>query len=210
MWVGDFSQVSEIMSQTFSAKLKDENATLLLGANLAQLLVASLESNLGRALCINLEGDLGAGKTTLTRGLLRALHYQGVVKSPTYTLVETYQLTATDQTRTVALSTLEDLESSGGLNNPHVASAASVAIKEPFELYHFDLYRLVDPEELEMMGIRDYFAKKAICMIEWPDRGFGLLPEPDLTVCLEHQSSGRTLTLSSSFFTRDELESLVP
>lgn len=165
------------MSHIITARLQDEAATVNLGARLAVLLSAALDRVPERALCVNLEGDLGAGKTTLTRGLLRELGYQGTVKSPTYTLVESYQLTPEHQAA--------------------------------FELFHFDLYRLLDPEELELMGIRDYFAKRALCLIEWPDRGAGILPEPDLTVTLTHRPDGRDLSLSSSFFTAEELQSMI-
>ena len=101
-----------------------------------------------------LEGDLGTGKTTLVRGLLRSLGFQGTVKSPTYTLVEPYQIN--DRT-----------------------------------IYHFDLYRLGDPEELEYMGGRDYWSSKALCLIEWPDRASGYLPEADLKLTLLHQGKQR-------------------
>lgn len=109
---------------------------------------------------VYLEGQLGAGKTTFCRGVMRAFSYTGAVKSPTYTLVESYRL--------------------------------GVCV-----VNHFDLYRLGDPEELEYMGIRDYFDGQSICLIEWPERGRGFLPLADITVSIEQAGEGRCLTLSA-------------
>lgn len=141
--------------------LKDEAATLQFASQLADTLPDA-------GLTIHLHGDLGAGKTTLVRGLLQSLGHQGNVKSPTYTLVEHYQL------------------------------AGKI-------VFHFDLYRLADPEELLYLGIEDYLGQPALLLIEWPEQGGDLLPKPDLTVHLRYQPEGRDITLEAQSATGQKI-----
>jgi len=137
------------MSNQYQVKLSDEEAMIAFGHKIAGAAA-------GRGV-IFLLGDLGMGKTTLSRGILRGCGHQGSVKSPTYTLVEPYEVGEQ-------------------------------------QIYHFDLYRLSDPEELEFLGIRDYFEDKALCLVEWPERGQGILPEADLLLQIELDGRGRQLT----------------
>ncbi len=145
--------MAEKSEQQLTFYLNNEAETLALGKKLAQLCPPE-------QFTIHLEGDLGAGKTTLSRGLLRQLGHQGNVKSPTYTLVERYDLA----NRTV---------------------------------FHFDLYRLTDPEELDYLGLDDYLSNNSLCLIEWAQQGGDLLPEPDLLISLNYQNDGRDITISA-------------
>ncbi len=104
------------------------------------------------------EGNLGAGKTTLIRSMMRCYGYTASVSSPTYTLIESYELAA-------------------------------------FNVHHFDLYRLESADELEAIGARDLFDGQSVCLIEWPYRADGFVPDADIQVTIEHEIVGRRLSL---------------
>ncbi|MDO4696433.1 MAG: tRNA (adenosine(37)-N6)-threonylcarbamoyltransferase complex ATPase subunit type 1 TsaE [Neisseria sp.] len=131
--------------------LANEQATAALGASLAPVLSAPL--------VVYLDGDLGAGKTTFTRGLLRGLGHCGSVKSPTYAIVESYSL-------------------------------------PEFPLHHFDLYRFTIPEEWEDAGL-DELADGSVCLIEWPHKGEGFIPQADLSLELVRRADGREAHLNA-------------
>lgn len=128
--------------------VEDEDQLLQMGSRLSEVIKPSF--------VLYLEGDLGAGKTTLTRGFLRGHHYTGKVKSPTYGLVEPYEF-------------------------------------KQHSVFHFDLYRVNAPAELESMGLRDYFSDQSICLIEWPEKGGEYLPMPDLICRITILPKGRRL-----------------
>ena len=137
----------------FKRYLQDQAATEAFGGQLAAACKGGL--------LVFLHGHLGAGKTTLVRGFLRASGHSGPVKSPTYALIE-----------------------------PYITAYGN--------LYHLDLYRLADAEELEWIGIRDLFEDESICLVEWPERGAGILPEADLHVYLQAEGSGRQVRVEAA------------
>jgi tRNA threonylcarbamoyladenosine biosynthesis protein TsaE len=106
---------------------------------------------------ITLHGELGAGKTTVVRHLLQALGVQGRIKSPTYAVVEPYELAHTP----------EDAR--------------------PLAIWHFDFYRFQDPREWEDAGFRDIFASPGLKLAEWPENAAEFLPRADLAIHIEVQ-----------------------
>jgi len=133
--------------------LSDEAQQVALAETVAQ--------HLKSAFVMLLKGDLGTGKTTFARGFIQASGFDGVVKSPTYTLVEPYPI------------------SHGRM------------------CYHFDLYRLADPEELEFTGARDYFNENDVCLVEWPEKAEGYLPTADWVCEFSYLNEGRKLVISA-------------
>ena len=122
-------------------QLNTEQDTLALGAHLGRIL---LERYAGNA-TVFLEGQLGAGKTTLVRGLLHGLGHSGAVKSPTYTLLEPYNI-------------------------------------DGQEVFHFDLYRVNDPQELEFVGFDEIVDGPGLKLFEWAEKAADWLPLPDVRV----------------------------
>jgi N-acetylmuramate 1-kinase len=131
--------------------LADEASTLQFGQDLALAL--------GPGLCVALQGDLGAGKTTLARATLRGLAGDPdlEVPSPTFTLAQVYDLR--------------------------------------FQIGHFDLYRISDGSELDELGF-DEILESGVCLVEWPDRAEGRLPEDTLHIRLSHEGAGRRIEMT--------------
>ncbi len=113
----------------------------------------SLGEELGRLLrpgdVLVLQGEMGAGKSELTRGIARGLQIEGPIASPTFTILQAYD--------------------TGRL-----------------PLYHFDWYRINDPEELYDIGAEEYLLGDGVSAVEWPDRAFGMLPEAYLQISIAY------------------------
>ncbi len=136
-------------------RLVDDAATRLAGAQLAQALVRLHAESAQNGLLITLKGDLGAGKTTFTQGFLKSLGVSGRVRSPTFTLVETYNVAS-------------------ALPHPQAATAN-----------HFDCYRFSSPEEWFEAGFDELIANAVISLVEWPDKAGHCLPPPDIALTLD-------------------------
>ena len=143
-------KVSAAQANSSAHYLRHEAATLAFGRELAGWL--SAPEGGGHDALVYLQGELGAGKTTLVRGILRGLGFAGAVKSPTYTLLEPY---------------------------------------EELLVYHFDLYRIADSQELDFIGMDEVVAQPALKLVEWPERGLPRLPPPDIRIQMRAQGQGR-------------------
>ena len=173
-----------------SWRWSDENQTQQFAQALAQQVAL-------RDAYIELQGNLGAGKTTLVRHLLKALGVEGRIKSPTYAVVEPHEARLLPSTPSGASSSLQILN-----------------------IWHFDFYRFNDPQEFEEAGFRDVFASQGLKIAEWPEQARGMLPVPDLkltisvndldnrlVICESHTSKGLTI-LQGLLNLRPPIESL--
>lgn len=148
------------MTDSLTRFLPDDAATLALGRALAV--------GLQPGMVVYLQGELGAGKTTLARGVLAGLGHAGKVKSPTFTLVEPYDLSR------LYLYHF-DFYRFGSLNPSGPIS----------------------DREWEDAGFRECFDGRNVCLVEWPERAGSRLAPPDLTLTLELQGTGRSAVIAA-------------
>ncbi|WWP00378.1 MAG: tRNA (adenosine(37)-N6)-threonylcarbamoyltransferase complex ATPase subunit type 1 TsaE [Candidatus Dasytiphilus stammeri] len=154
-------------TNSFKTLLPNETATLNLGKKIAIL------SKNKKTIKIGLSGDLGTGKTTLCRGFLQALGYQDPIKSPSYSLVESYYLSSCI-------------------------------------VHHFDFYRISKLEELEFIGLRDYFSINAFYLLEWANKSYEMFPSMDIHLWLAyHKEEYRIAEITASSKIRRNLLSLM-
>lgn len=106
-----------------------------------------------------LSGELGVGKSTFVRSAIVHLGFSGAVKSPTFSLLESYNVS--DR-----------------------------------RIYHMDLYRLHDADELEFIGFRDLLVDADYLFIEWPERASDYLPAATSTIQIDYDRVGRKISLS--------------
>ncbi|HEY5810202.1 MAG TPA: tRNA (adenosine(37)-N6)-threonylcarbamoyltransferase complex ATPase subunit type 1 TsaE [Povalibacter sp.] len=135
------------MRQSNTAHLRIDSAEAM--RSLGRQLGSALLEPSAQALIVAIQGELGAGKTTLVGGTLNALGFGGIARSPTYTLIEPYESSSR-------------------------------------RIFHLDLYRLADPGEVEALGLRDLLTADAVLLVEWPERGAGILPAADLTIAIHY------------------------
>lgn len=137
------------MSEIQKITIKNEEDTRAFGLELAQKLKPGD--------VIALIGDLGTGKTTLTKSIAEGLGISDMITSPTFTIVQEY--------------------ASGRL-----------------PLYHFDVYRLCDPEEMYELGYEEYFFGQGVCVIEWADLIMEIIPEDSIFIRIEYGADSEERT----------------
>ena len=143
---------------------------------------------------LSLQGDLGAGKTTAVRYLLKELGYLGKVKSPTYSLCEEHRLAL--------------------VHNPTNPQSES---QQTIDLYHFDFYRMQSSSEWLDIGFQEHFIyrdRPTICFVEWPEKALGSLPTMDMDIAIAHEQDhdnehARTICFTSNTPSGDRLLSSV-
>ena len=133
---------------------------------------------------ILLDGQLGTGKTTFTQGLARGMGITEIVSSPTFTLLKEYQ--------GQPVPIMEPRQ-----NTLPQQPSSQQRIGPP--LYHFDLYRLENPEEIIDLGFEDYFFSSGVCVVEWADKADLLWPKEHLRIRLKIMSeTKRGLVLTAT------------
>jgi tRNA threonylcarbamoyladenosine biosynthesis protein TsaE len=143
---------------SFTQHCRQEADTTALAQKLAHSLSHFFQVDSSAHLNISLEGDLGAGKTTLARHLIQGLGYEGRVKSPTYTLCEPYPIK---------------------IKARHLDGEVTITA------HHFDLYRMRDPLEWQEAGFVEHFDEPGFCLVEWPEKAEGTLPAFDIEIHLK-------------------------
>ena len=149
----------------FDITLPNEQATKELGKQLSKALPQVLSG-----ITITLSGEVGAGKSTLVRAVLRGMGYEDIVPSPTYTLIEPYEF---------------------GFR----------------KIYHIDLYRINDHDELNFLGWYDL--SDGLMFIEWPQRIPTISEQADINFTINFKQSGREVTIKSSSLVGDDILSKV-
>lgn len=143
--------MNESIAVARTVPLPDHDATVALAAGLAGALPPEVSG-----WTILLRGELGAGKSTFARALLHAMGHAGAVPSPTYTLVEPYNV-------------------------------------DGKKVYHIDLYRVMELEELEFLGWSDL--GDGLMLIEWPERMPHLEDDADIVIQLQYDGDARLSTI---------------
>ena len=157
-----------VLFQRSPITVKDEQSMQQLGAELANLLPSGS--------LVTLSGELGAGKSVLVRSVIHACGYTGRVKSPTYTLIETYDCECT-------------------ANDSHQSEGVGDVVQKSNgrRIAHLDLYRLTDPDELEYLGFGDVLDTHDLIFVEWPEQGAQRLPVATLHVLIEYADNDARL-----------------